>query len=111
MSATRIVSVRLPEEQFADLATIAKFDGVALAELMRAGVDLLLEERRSDPEFRKRVEQAYAEAQRLLADVPGAGDVLDVLSRPLTEHPTKTDIASAGQAAIDASVRESHTSR
>jgi len=83
--SNKIITVRLPEDQVADLETIAKFDGVALAEVVRAGVELVLESRRADPEFRVRVEKAYAEAQRLLQGVEGAEEVLEVVSRPLPE--------------------------
>jgi Arc/MetJ-type ribon-helix-helix transcriptional regulator len=81
--SNKIITVRLPEEQVSDLETIARFDGVALAEVVRAGVELVLESRRADPEFRVRVEKAYAEAQRLLQGVDGADEVLEVVSRPL----------------------------
>lgn len=87
MSLSRVVTVRLPDEQVADLETIAKFDGVAMAELLRAGVELLLEERRNDPEFRVRVEKVYADAQTMLAGVPGAERMHQVVSRPFPEQP------------------------
>ncbi len=98
--SNKVITVRLPEQQVADLETIARFDGVALAEVVRAGVELVLESRRADPEFRVRVEKAYAEAQRLLQDVEGAEDVLEVVSRPLPEaHAQKPSVRTPASVA------------
>jgi Arc/MetJ-type ribon-helix-helix transcriptional regulator len=98
MSNNKIVTVRLPERQVTDLETIAKFDGVAVAELLRAGVELVLKSRRADPAFRAKVETAYADAQRLLHGVEGATELLEVVTRPLPDSETSDIQESAGVA-------------
>jgi hypothetical protein len=77
--ASKVVTFRLSEDQVKALETVATFDGVALAEEIREGIELLLEARRSDPEFRQRVQDAIGKAQDLLGDVEGGGEVLEAL--------------------------------
>src|SRR4028118_2053377 len=79
MCATRVVTFRLPQEQVAELETIARFDGVALAEELREGVELLLEARRNDPEFLIRVQESLEKAASILARAEGGEAVRDAL--------------------------------
>lgn len=81
---TRVLTVRLPEEQVVALETVASFDGVALAEELREGVKLLLAARRNDPEFHARVQQAFENARQMLEGVEGADAVIEAL-RPAVE--------------------------
>jgi hypothetical protein len=92
--ASRVVTVRLPEEQVAALETVASFDGVALAEELREGVQLLLAARRNDPEFHTRVQESFERARRILEGVEGAEPVIEAL-RPVAQA-----AAAAQQAAI-----------
>jgi hypothetical protein len=107
--STRVLTVRLPDEQITDLETVASFDGVAMAELLRAGVELLLQQRRNDPDFRKRVEAKYAEAQRLLKGVPGGEAMLEVVSRPLPDAGGERESDQA--AALDLGSAHEHAPR
>ncbi len=79
----RTLSVRVTAQQLADLSMFAEVDGVAVAEQMRRAVDLLLKERRADPEFRKRVEAAMARGAALLRelDEPKMAKILTRKSR------------------------------
>jgi hypothetical protein len=79
---SKVVTVRLPEDQSVALETVARFDGVALAEEIREGVELLLAARRNDPEFIERVRESFKQARDLLAEVEGAGAVIEVLRTP-----------------------------
>src|SRR2546423_15007426 len=82
--ASRVVTVRLPEEQVVALETVASFDGVALAEELREGVQLLLAARRNDPAFHARVQESFEKARRILEGVEGAEAVIEAL-RPAAE--------------------------
>lgn len=79
-----IVAVRLPEsDTITNNEVVARYDGVAVAELLRAGVEIALESGRTDPEFREKVEAGHATARRILEDVDGADALRDVYARPL----------------------------
>src|SRR5437764_11836015 len=75
--ASRIVTVRLSEEQVVALETIASFDGVALAEELREGVQLLIAARRSDSEFHARVQASFEKARLILEGVEGGEAVIE----------------------------------
>jgi hypothetical protein len=77
--ASKVVTFRLSEDQVKALETVATFDGVALAEEIREGIELLLEARRNDPEFRQRVQASIEKAQDILGDVDGGREVLEAL--------------------------------
>jgi hypothetical protein len=80
MSATRLVTFRLPEEQAVTLETVARFDGVALAEELREGVELLIAARRDDPEFLERVRESLEKVRGILDGVDGGDAVLEALT-------------------------------
>lgn len=92
--ASRVVTVRLPEEQLSALETVASFDGVALAEELREGVKLLLEARRNDPAFHERVRTAFENARQMLEGVEGAEAVIEAL-RPAAEAAEEAQQAHA----------------
>lgn len=94
MSATRTVTFRAPAEQVAALETIARFDGVALAEELREGVELLLAARRGDEEFRNRVRESYERAREFLGDVEGGEAVLEALEPSIVRDARETEQAS-----------------
>ncbi len=79
----KVVTVRLPADQCFALETVARFDGVALAEEIREGIELLLAARRNDPEFRERVREAFDQARDLLQGVEGAEPVIQALRTPV----------------------------
>jgi hypothetical protein len=77
---SKVVTFRLSQDQVDALETVATFDGVALAEEIRQGVELLLEARRNDPEFRQRVLDSLEKAQAILGGVEGGDEVLAALT-------------------------------
>lgn len=79
---TKVLTVRLPEGQLNELETLARFDGVALAEEIREGVELLLNARRHDPAYRERVRESFEHARRLLAELEGTEAVVEALETP-----------------------------
>lgn len=64
----RTMSVRVPEVQMKELETLAQFDGVAVAQEIREAVNLLIEQRRNDPAFRERVNEALDRTRALLRE-------------------------------------------
>jgi hypothetical protein len=62
------ISVRMTEEQAEELRLLAHFDGRAIAEEIRDAVGLLVQTRRADPKFRRRVEEIMEYGQRMLAE-------------------------------------------
>jgi hypothetical protein len=81
--STKTLTIRLPEDQCFALETVARFDGVALAEEIREGIELLLAARRNDPEFARRVRESFEHARQLLEGVEGAEPVIEALRTPL----------------------------
>ena len=69
MAKSKIYSVRVDEKLATDLERFADVDGIAVAEQMRRAIELLLESRRKDPEFRERVRSAVERSQRLLKEL------------------------------------------
>lgn len=59
-------TVRLDSEQASELEAVASADGVSVAEAMRRAVDELVEARRKDPEFQKRIRSIMEQNQRVL---------------------------------------------
>jgi hypothetical protein len=94
VSATRVVTFRLPEEQVTTLETVARFDGVALAEELREGVELLLAARRDDPEFLERVRESFDKAREILSGVEGGEAVLEALKPSISRESDETAAAA-----------------
>lgn len=67
------------------LETIAIFDGVALAEEIREGVELLLISRRNDKQFVERVRESFDRVRNLLKDVDDAQAVLAALDESTSD--------------------------
>lgn len=93
---SKVVTFRLSEDQVAALETVATFDGVALAEEIREGIELLLEARRRDPEFRQRVQDSIEKAQHILGDVEGGHEVLEALKPRTDLTADEPAVAAAG---------------
>ena len=68
-TVAKTVSVRLPEQDAAEIEALAQFDGVAVAAEIREAVQMLIAARRTDSGFRKRVEETMKRAQRMLAEI------------------------------------------
>lgn len=100
---TRVLTFRLHEEQVAELETVARFDGVALAEELREAVELLLTARRSDPEFLARVRDSFEKVRGILDGVEGGEAVLEALSpRSSLEPEALADVAAYRRHAVQA---------
>jgi len=72
MTASRVMSLRLPEEQAGELAAVARTDDVKFTEAVREAIDTHIAVRRADPDFqkrlRRRLEEEHAILERLAAD-------------------------------------------
>ena len=59
-------TVRLDDDQAAELEAIAKAAGVPIAEEIREAITARIEERRQDEEFRARLRQSIEDNQKIL---------------------------------------------
>jgi len=59
-------TVRLDDDQAAELEAIAKVDGVSVAEEIRQAITVLIAERRKDKAFRARLRQSIQDNQKVL---------------------------------------------
>jgi predicted transcriptional regulator len=59
-------TVRLDDDQAAELEAIAKVDGVSVAEEIRQAITVQIAERRKDDEFRARLRQSIRDNQKVL---------------------------------------------
>jgi predicted transcriptional regulator len=59
-------TVRLDEDQAAELEAVAKASGVSVAEEIRQAITSRIEERRQDEEFRARLRRSIEDNQKIL---------------------------------------------
>jgi predicted DNA-binding ribbon-helix-helix protein len=59
-------TVRLTEEQAAELETVARADGVPVAEEIRQAITERIANRRNDKDFQQRLRQMIADNQKIL---------------------------------------------
>jgi hypothetical protein len=59
-------TVRLDDDQAAELEAIAKVDGISIAEEIRQAITVQIAERREDEEFRARLRQSIQDNQKVL---------------------------------------------
>lgn len=59
-------TVRLDDDQAAELEAVAKADAVPVAEEIRRAITSRIEERRADDAFQARLRQSIADNQRIL---------------------------------------------
>ncbi len=59
-------TVRLDDDQAAELEAIAKVDGVSVAEEIRQAITVQIAERREDEGFRARLRQSIRDNQKVL---------------------------------------------
>lgn len=67
----RAMSLRLPEDQAAELAAVARADGMKISEAVRQAIDKHIAERRSDPDFQKRLRRRLEEERAILERLAG----------------------------------------
>ncbi|MEX0869281.1 MAG: ribbon-helix-helix protein, CopG family [Nitriliruptoraceae bacterium] len=63
---TKGFTVRLEEDQAAELEAIAKADGVSVAEEIRRAITVRIAERRGDAEFQARIRGLIEKNQKIL---------------------------------------------
>jgi predicted DNA-binding protein len=71
MTATRAMSLRLPESQAAELAAVARTDEMKISEAVREAIDKHIASRRCDPDFQKRLRRRLQEDHAVLERLRG----------------------------------------
>ncbi|HEU4705578.1 MAG TPA: hypothetical protein VFS64_00125 [Solirubrobacterales bacterium] len=71
MTATKAMSLRLPEGQAAELAAVARTDDVKISEAVREAIDTHIATRRSDPDFQKRLRRQLEKEHAILERLGG----------------------------------------
>lgn len=64
--AVKAMSLRLPEDQAAELAAIARVDDMPVSEAVREAIDNHIAAKRADKDFQKRLKQRLEEDQAVL---------------------------------------------
>jgi Arc/MetJ-type ribon-helix-helix transcriptional regulator len=64
--ATKATSLRLPEPMAAEIAAVARADGIPVSEAVRIAIAKHIAERKSDEDFQKRLKQLLEEDQKVL---------------------------------------------
>jgi predicted DNA-binding protein len=63
---TKVTSLRLPERLAAELAAVARADGMPISEAVREAIGKHIAERREDQEFRARLKKRLEEDRKVL---------------------------------------------
>jgi hypothetical protein len=63
---SRVMSLRLSEELAAEIAAVARVDGTTLSKAIRQAIARHVEERRGDPEFKKRLKKRLEEEREVM---------------------------------------------
>lgn len=71
MTATRAMSLRLPESQAVELAAVARTDEVKISEAVREAIDKHIATCRSDPDFQKRLRRRLEDEHAILERLAG----------------------------------------
>lgn len=64
--ATKVLSLRLPEEMAAEIAAVARADGLSVSRAIRVAIEHHIAARRSDEDFKERLQQRLEEDRELL---------------------------------------------
>jgi predicted DNA-binding protein len=64
--ATRATSLRLPEQMAAEIAAVARTDGVPMSEAVRDAIEKHIAERRADEGFQERLKEILKEDEAVL---------------------------------------------
>ena len=64
--ASKATSLRLSEPMAAELAAVARADGIPISEAVRQAIEKHIAERRADKDFQKRLKDLLEEDQKLL---------------------------------------------
>ncbi len=71
---TKVMSLRLPKELAAEVVTVARVEGVTISEAIRASIYRYIATRRTDRDFRARLEKRLEEDREALERLVGRGD-------------------------------------
>jgi Arc/MetJ-type ribon-helix-helix transcriptional regulator len=63
---TKITTLRLPKELADELDVVARIDRLPVSELVRAALYRFIAERRSEPDFKERLNQVAEEGRKTL---------------------------------------------
>jgi post-segregation antitoxin (ccd killing protein) len=66
MKETKVMSLRLSVELAAELATVARVEGVTISEAIRAAIYRHITTRRTDEDFKKRLKKRLEEDREVL---------------------------------------------
>jgi predicted DNA-binding protein len=64
--STKAMSLRLPDEQAAELAAVARTDEMPVSEVVREAIDNHIAARRADKDFQKRLKRRLEEDREIL---------------------------------------------
>jgi len=64
--ATKATSLRLSEQMAAELAAVARADGMPVSEAVRKAIEKHIAERRADKDFQERLKHLLEEDQKVL---------------------------------------------
>jgi hypothetical protein len=67
----KATSLRLPEEMAAELAAVARTDGMTISDALRDAIAKHIASRRTDPEFKKRVRELIEEDNKTMRRLAG----------------------------------------
>jgi predicted DNA-binding protein len=68
---TKATSLRLPESLAAELAAVARADGMPISEAVREAIEKHIAERRADQEFQARLKKRLEEDREVLERLAG----------------------------------------
>jgi hypothetical protein len=66
---SKLINARVAESVAAELESVAEYEGVAVAHLVREAVIQLVESRKVDPAFKRRVIESMERSRRLLNEL------------------------------------------
>lgn len=64
--STKAMSLRLPDDQAAELAAVARTDEMPVSEVVREAIDNHIAARRADKDFQKRLKKRLEEDREIL---------------------------------------------
>ncbi len=64
--ASKATSLRLPEPMAAELAAVARADGMPISEAVRQAIEKHIADRRADAGFQERLRKLFEEDQKVL---------------------------------------------
>lgn len=67
MTETKAMTLRLPQEQADELATVADIDGKPVVEVVREAIATYISARRQDPQFRQGLQRRIEADERMLS--------------------------------------------